>query len=100
MTGPARQDSYRARWSSFSGPGEKIDDASGAEKAIVVEHLGSGWVQEKGSDTELVFSTLPGDGRKWTRHYDKKTCSFICQRFYLIDSALKAIDWPNIPFGE
>ena len=100
MTTPNESLSYRTRWSSQTHSSTPVDNIKDWEVQIVSEHLGSGWVQEKGSDTEFVFSTRLEDGKKWTRHYDRRTCRFICQRFYAIENSIKSVGWPNGTFGE
>lgn len=100
MSGPARTDSYRTRWSSNTYNDIPAENPEDWEKQIVADHLGSGWVQEKRPDTEYIFSIRLEDGKKWTRHYDRKTCKFICQRFYSVENTIKAMDWPKGSFGD
>lgn len=100
MTNPTASGSYRTRWSSNTYSDIPADNPQDWEKQIVSDHVGSGWVQEKSSDNEFVFSTRLEDGKKWTRHYDRKTCRFICQRFYSVEIAAKVMDWPPIDFGD
>ncbi len=100
MTSPIKKESYREIRSSGTYTEASFKSIEDLEKQLIEEHLGSGWVQDIDTKDELIFSTQIAGGNKWTRHYDRKTCTFICQRIYEINQALKAIDWPPVHFGD
>ena len=100
MSVPTGGQSYREIRSSGSFDKVVTDDLAQREKEIIEEHLSNGWVLEPGTADEIVFSNKIVDGRKWTRHYDRRNCLYTCQRFYEIDSVITALDWPPGHFGD
>ncbi len=106
MTSPSQHaDSYRTRWMSqgrLDIPGAEILNPTAQ---IIQDHLAEGWLLQESTATEIIFSRN-SDGRKWTRHYDKKTCLFVSQEFSKIEEvAIKNIspqpkDWPPVHFGD
>jgi hypothetical protein len=103
MTSPSDGVSFRSRWLSQSHSQGVITECDDLEKKIVQDHLSEGWTQEENSTDNFIFSIYLQDGRKWTRHYDRKTCQFISQRFYNVEHVAKStlkIEWPNIDFGD
>jgi len=82
MTSPSDPSSYRTRWASSGHINLKVDDSVDMEKQLIQEQTAGGWVLEINDSEQLVFSSYREDGRKWTRHFDKKTCRYVCQRYY------------------
>jgi len=100
MATPVGGSSYREIRSSRSYSESPIVGSGQTEQEIIAEHSSCGWVQEEGSATELVFSNMLGDGRKWTRHYDRASGTYIAQRFHEAIKLKIFPDWPPVHFGD
>jgi len=100
MSTPAGSISYREIPSIRLRSQEQSNEVRPSEEEIIAEHINSGWVLDKGSEEELIFSSRLADGRKWTRHYDRKSRQYMCQRFYELEVAVKSEDWPPVHFGD
>jgi hypothetical protein len=100
MSTPLGNSSYREIRSSRSYSESPVTGPGQTEQEIIAEHSSMGWVQEEGSPTELVFSNRLGDGRKWTRHYDRASGTYVAQRLHEAMDLKTFPDWPPVHFGD
>ncbi len=92
MTTPTKPMSYTSLWLLKNNANFNVTEIDSSIK-IIQEHLSQGWSLQEVNEEEIIFTTNLNDGRRWTRHYSRKTATYEYQRFYRVnDIAQRSVD--------